>query len=345
MPPSAHESARAATVWPQCAAHSAPRHESCIARTVASQHPRRAVRNSGPEIAGVVLTHADRVLYPEQGLTKLDLARYYERIHASMLPGLAGRPLALVRCPRGRDEPCFFQRHPSDAVPEHVGRVETDARDGSASLCVDSLAGLVALVQIGALELHSWGSRAAILETPDVLVFDLDPDRAVEWVDVVRAARDLGTRLEALGLAAFPKLTGGKGLHLVVPLEPAAGWDEVHALARAVAERAARAEPTRFVAKSAKAERRGRIFVDYQRNARGATVIASYSTRARSRAPVAVPIAWDELAPRTRADRYTALTLPSRLAALSRDPWEGFDDARRRVTPRVLEAAGAGGGS
>lgn len=312
-------------------------------RTAPAGPPRRPGKGNA-DVAGVRLTHPDRELYPQQGLTKLDLARYYERVCDSMLPYVARRPLALVRCPRGSDKPCFFQRHPSEGLSEHVGRVDAGAGgDSSVHLYVDSLRGLVELVQLGALELHCWGCRIDQLESPDTLVLDLDPGPGVEWAEVVRAARELGAQLEELGLNSFPKLTGGKGLHLVVPLEPAAGWDEVKALARAIAKRRERDEPERFVATMSKARRHGRIFIDYLRNGRGATAIAPYSSRAKGGAPVAVPIAWRELGTDMTSGRYTVATLPRRLSAMSRDPWEGYESARRPVTRELLADLGAAG--
>ena len=198
---------------------------------------RRGGSRAGADVAGVRLTHPDRVLYPEQGVTKLALARYYEEVAEWILPHLAQRPLSLVRCPQGRETTCFYQKHPGEGMASRLPRVGIEEKDGTHPyLYVRSLADLVALVQAGVLELHVWGSRIDDIERPDLLVFDLDPAEDVAWRAVLHAARELRERLDALGLAAFVRTTGGKGLHVVVPLEPRRGWDDVKAFARGVAE-------------------------------------------------------------------------------------------------------------
>ena len=204
---------------------------------------------------------------------------------------------------------------------------------------VDSVAGIVSLVQIGTLEFHTWLSRIDALETPDRVIFDLDPGPGDTWPRIIDAAHLLRDRLVEIGLVSFPKLTGGKGLHLVIPLVPRAAWDRVKEFARAVAESAARERPQQFTANMAKSRRQGRIFIDYLRNGRGATAICAYSTRARAGAPVAVPISWDELDPAARSDRYGIDTVRRRLAALRKDPWADFERARRPLTAEMIEAA------
>ena len=296
--------------------------------------------NPDDRVAGVRLTHPDRILYPDQGVTKAHLARYYEQIAEHILPHIANRPLTLLRCPDGQEKSCFYQKHPPEGLGEAVRRVMIEESNGSAEyMYVDSIAGIVSLVQIGALELHVWGSVIDALETPDMLIFDLDPGPGVIWPRLIDAALFLRERLENIGFRSFPKLTGGKGLHLVVPLEPRADWDRAKEFARTVAERAAREQPERLTANMAKSRRHGRIFIDYLRNGRGATAICSYSTRARAGAPVAVPIGWDELDPASRSDRYGIDTVKRRLAALRKDPWADFDRARRPITDETLDAA------
>lgn len=302
-----------------------------------------ARRDAGDVVAGIRLTHAGRVVYPEQGVTKLHLARYYEQVAEAVLPQLSRRPLALVRCPGGSAESCFFQRHPPEGLSAAVGRVPVEESGGRAThLYVDSLEGIVALVQVGVLELHCWGSRVDALERPDLIVLDLDPGPGVTWARLLEGALSLKARVERLGLTSFPKLTGGKGLHLVVPVAPERDWDTVKRLSRALAEAEARERPDRFTSNMSKRRREGRIFIDYLRNGRGATAIAPYSTRARAGVPVAVPVGWEELDPASRSDRYSIDTVRRRLAALRRDPWAGFDAARIPITDSMLSAADAG---
>ena len=305
--------------------------------------PEPRVRES-IRVGGVRLTHPGRVLYPEQGLTKLALAHYYEGIAGRLLPQLAGRPLSLLRCPEGRAAECFFQKHPGRALPARVPRLQVPNRDHTGPrgfATVHTAADLIALVQAGTLELHVWGSREPDLERPDQLVFDLDPGPGVAWSAVIDAARGLRQRLDALGLAGFVRTTGGKGLHLVVPIEPSCDWPTAKGFARAVAAAHAADDPRRFTVNMAKSRRRGRIFIDYLRNGRGATAIASWSTRARPGATVAVPLHWDELGPVLTSDRFDVNNVRGRLAALADDPWDGFEAARRPLNPERLKAAAA----
>ena len=304
---------------------------------------RSATRTSSDEsrVLGVRLTHPDRVLYPEQGVTKRDLARFYAEIQDWVLPRLIRRPLSLVRCPEGRTSECFFQKHPRVAIPASVPRVDIAEKSGTSQyLYVESAADLVALVQAGALEIHPWGSRVEDVERPDNLVFDLDPAPDVGWQEILRVAGTLRERLESLGLGAFVRTTGGKGLHVVVPIVPSATWDDAKAFAKAVAQQHAQEDPKRLTANMAKNKREGRIFIDYLRNGRGATAIASYSVRARENAPVCVPVRWDELNAALRSDRYTIENLKRRLAALREDPWAGYDDTARPLDADLLNAVG-----
>jgi len=300
-----------------------------------------ARRRRDPEVAGIRLTNPDRVLYPGHGITKLRLAQYYESVAERVVPALACRPLALVRCPEGHSKECFFQKHPGSGLPDVVRRVRIEEKKQPATyLYVDSLAGIVALVQLGVLEFHVQGCRADRPDLPDLIVFDLDPDEGLPWIDVVRGARELAARLDALDMPSFARTTGGKGLHLVVPLVRRHDWDEVKSFARAVAEAHAGDDPERYTAKLSMAARRGRIFIDYLRNGRGATAIASWSTRARAGATVSVPVRRDELGPAMTSDRYTIGNLGRRLAALRTDPWAGFEEAAVTITRRMRAAVG-----
>lgn len=253
---------------------------------------------AGGEAAPAVrISNRDRVIYPDAGLTKGDLADYYEAVAPLMMPWLDHRPISLVRCPQGRGKACFFQKHDAGSFGGHVRAVAIREKDGGTEdyLYVDSPAGLLACVQMGTIEFHGWGSRVPAIEAPDRLVFDLDPDEGLGFDAVRRAALDLKRMLGDLGLVSFPLLTGGKGIHVVVPLLPQREWPEVKDFAHRFALALAETEPDRFVATMSKAKRKGRIFIDYLRNQRGATAILPYSARARPNAPVAAPLAWDEL--------------------------------------------------
>lgn len=244
------------------------------------------------------VSHADRVLFPETGATKGDLAAYYANIASLMLPFVAGRPLSLVRCPQGRGRQCFFQKHDSGALGEHVAHVAIAEKSGGTEdyLYITDAAGLRACVQMGTIEFHAWGAAAVDVERPDRMIFDLDPDEGLDFGEVKRAAIQIRDHLASIGLVAFAMLSGGKGIHVIVPLTPGHDWETHKDFSHRFAQAMASAEPDRFVATMSKAKRKGRIFIDYLRNQRGSTAVVPYSARARSGAPVAVPIAWDELA-------------------------------------------------
>jgi bifunctional non-homologous end joining protein LigD len=296
-------------------------------------------RTSAAAVAGVRLTHADRILYPSHGTTKLDLARFYESIATWILPHLDDRPTTLVRCPEGVHKTCFYQKHVGYWAPESLRRVKIqEKRKVGVYLVVDSLASLIGLVQIGILEIHTWNSVVRRLEHPDRVVFDLDPGPGVEWTAVIECARLIRDALSAVKLESFVKTTGGKGLHVVAPLAPGPSWDDAGAFAHAVADSIARANPRRYITSMAKAERRGKIFIDYLRNIRGATSVAAYSTRATPQATVSVPLAWDELSAKIRSDHFTIANLPERLARRTEDPWAAYWRTRQSL-PKVAAAA------
>ena len=287
----------------------------------------------GQEFHGIRLTSPDKVLYPEQGITKLDLARYFHDVADWMLPHVGDRPLALVRCPEGREKECFFQKHPRPGTPKELRHVPIREKNKTETyVVVDDAAGLMSLAQIGALEVHAWGSRTDKLEQPDRLVFDLDPDPSVAWTDVIAAARQIRQFLEDLGLESFVKTTGGKGLHLVLPIERRHDWDAAKAFCKQVAEAIATGDPDRYTSNMSKRARVGKIYIDYLRNGRGATAIVPYSPRARAGAPVSTPLVWEELSPDLRSDRFTVENLRERLASLKRDPWEGIAKVRQTLT-------------
>ncbi|MEQ8503524.1 MAG: DNA ligase D, partial [Sneathiellaceae bacterium] len=292
------------------------------------------------------LTSPDRVVYPEQGLTKADLAAYLQDVADWMLPHLAGRPVSLVRCPQGRARACFFQRHRSDGMPAAIRTVPIREKDGGTAdyIFIDDRDGLAAMAQFGVLELHPWGARAADVEHPERLVFDLDPDAGLSFADVRAAAREVRDVLAALDLQGFPMLTGGKGVHVVVPLLPERDWAAVKAFARDLAERLAEAAPERYLSKASRQARKGRIFLDWLRNERGATAICPYSPRARKGAPVAVPVTWDELARASSGADYDIPKVLRRLARLKADPWAGYFDLKQRIPPGALDALAGGTG-
>lgn len=281
----------------------------------------------------ITLTHPDRVLFPGMGLTKADLAAYYRTVSDLMMPHMMKRPVSLVRCPQGRQQKCFFQRHHLRGFPEQFHSVEVNEASGKLEdyLYIDDPQGLIAGVQFGVLEFHIWGSTVADLERSDRLVFDLDPDPAVGFAEVRKAATDMRAFLAELGLESFPLLTGGKGVHVVSPLEPVAEWTAVKEFARSVAEAMVAHAPDRFVATMTKARRTGRIFIDFFRNDRTATAIAPYSTRAREGAPVAWPLTWDEL---KRTKSAADFDVPKAMRAVKRrtsSPWRGYEEARRPI--------------
>ncbi len=294
------------------------------------------------EVAGVPLTHPDRLLWEDQGLTKGELARFYAGIADWILPHLVDRPLTLIRCPAGAEKKCFVQRHSwagmsplirSTNVPDQGGRMEV--------LTVHDIAGVVALVQAGVLEMHVWGSTLADLERPDRLVFDFDPGEGVDWMQVIEGARAVRERLKAQGLESFVKTTGGKGLHVVVPLRPKAPWKDALAFTRDLAEAMAADEPDRYTTTSVKQEREGRIFIDYLRNNREASAVAPYSTRSRPGAPVATPVAWEELTPSLKPNGFTVENLGGRLKGLRKDPWSGIGSVDQVLPGRKRATRGS----
>jgi bifunctional non-homologous end joining protein LigD len=270
------------------------------------------------------------VLWAEQGLTKQQLAEYYLEIADWVLPHVVGRPLALVRCPSGAEKGCFFQKHPWAGLAESVIRKTLpDGRADQEVLLVQDIRGVIGLVQAGVLEIHPWGATFEDIERPDRVIFDFDPGEGVIWSEVVASARDVRDRLGQLGLQSFAKTTGGKGLHVVVPLAPQSGWAAVKAFARSLSEAMETDSPERYLTRAAKGERKGRVFIDYLRNARGATAVAAYSTRARPGAPVSTPLTWEELSDDLPSNHYTVENLPRRLRDLKNDPWTGFDRLRQ----------------
>ena len=288
----------------------------------ASEAPRR------PETT-VELTHPDRVYWPDVGVTKEGLADYYAEAWPLMRSLIVGRALALVRCPDGIEGQTFFQKHAWKGLNRNIVLVK-DPAEPEALISIRDFDGLMGLVQSAALEIHPWGSTVTDWERPDMIVMDLDPGEDVDWTSVIAAAEEVRARLKALGLAAFVKTSGGKGLHVVSPVKPKAEWPAVKAFTKSIADAMAADSPERYVATIPKARRHGKILIDYLRNQRGMTAVAPYSTRARPGAPVSMPLGWEELAPEIGPAYFTVRNTPPRLASLAADPWADF---RARAAP------------
>ena len=306
----------------------------------------RPATTSPPDLVyhGVRVTSPDKVLWPEQGVTKLELIEYWNAVAEQALPWLEDRPLTLVRCPKGVGGSCFFQKHANQQVPDVVPRAQVKEGDGRKTalyLMVDSPRALIALVQLGVMEFHVWGARVDRLERPDLIVMDVDPAPDVEWSAVVEAAFVLRNLLGELGLESWPRSTGGKGLHVVAPLARRNDWDEVKAFTRRIAELMAAAAPERFLAKASKQARSGRIYIDFLRNTYNATAVGTLSPRARKGAPVALPLSWDDLADAPVPFQLTVREIPAVLRHLESGPWRGFLDARQSITKTALSSVGA----
>jgi bifunctional non-homologous end joining protein LigD len=299
--------------------------------------PDREPRAKQPCKANARLTHPDRVLWPRAGFTKQALADYYTSIWDLIAPNITGRPLALLRCPAGVDRGCFFQRHHWQGAAPQI-QVIDDPEEGEPLIGIANLDGLIALVQASALEIHPWGSKAKALDRPDRLIFDLDPGDNTGWDDLVAAALEVRARLADDKLESFVKTSGGKGLHVVAPVAPRAGWDEAKDYCRTIAEAMAHDSPDRFIATMAKRERAGRIFVDYLRNGRGSTAVAAYSTRARPEAGIAMPLDWGELDAIGSADHFTLANASRRLNGLGSDPWRAIDTTKQRLPAKRSRA-------
>ncbi len=291
-------------------------------RSAAKTAEAKTTRMSNVVIAGIPLTHPERVLWEDQGLTKQELAEFYVNAAEWLLPHLINRPLTLIRCPSGVQKKCFVQRHTWAGMnPAIHGTMAPDASGKLEVLTVSNIQGVVALVQSGVLELHVWGATLDDLERPDRLVFDFDPGEGVEWLRVIEGALAVRERLKVLGLESFVKTTGGKGLHVVVPLKPRADWKDALNFTRSIAEAMAKDEPDRYTVTSIKKERKAKIFIDYLRNNREASAVAPYSSRSRPGAPVATPVSWEELTPDLKPDGFTVQSLGKRLLSLREDPW------------------------
>jgi bifunctional non-homologous end joining protein LigD len=304
--------------------------------------PKKAAK---PEVAGITISNSDRVLYPKTGVTKLDVARYYEAIEEWILPHVVGRPLSLVRCPKGltgEPDACFYMKHSEVWAPPALRRVQIKERTKRGQyLVIDDLAGVISLAQMNVLEIHTWNSPADQVESPDRIVFDLDPGPEVPFAQVIEAAKLVRASLESLELESFVKNTGSNGLHVVVPLHGGSTWEDSFEFSRRLSTAIARSHPSRYTIEIPKAGREKKILIDFLRNNRGSTSVAAFSTRARDNASVSVPLSWDELEPKTPSDHFTVATVQERLARLRRDPWQGYWKTKQRLDAATLKAVTA----
>jgi len=321
------------------------KHQPSSTKSSATKAPQKAATKSAgkldtPAPPSIRITHPDKVLDPESGLTKRALADYYWAVAPRMLPHIAGRPLSLVRCPEGSGKPCFFQKHVNHMLPPGIGGVDVPNKktgEKEVYITLDSAEALAGLAQMGVLEVHPWGSRNQDLEHPDRLIFDLDPDESLPWSAVTEAAAEVRARLKKIGLTSFLKTTGGKGLHVVIPVDPTLDWPAAKDFAHRFVMAMERQNPRLYLTKMTKAARVGKIYLDYLRNERGATAVAPYSPRARAGAPVSMPLAWSELDAPTRPVFHVADFAEWR-SRLSKDPWKAIFTTRQTLRPDSLKS-------
>ncbi|MBP1858990.1 DNA ligase D [Rhizobium herbae] len=301
-------------------------------------------KDTAGDVLGIRITHADRLLFSDPDITKIDLARYYGVVADRMLPFAARHPASILRCPQGPDHQCFYQKHASDGFPDEIHQVPIEEADGDIAnyLYVDDARGLVAAVQMGTIELHIWGSTVDRLDAADRLVFDLDPDPSVTFETVKNAAIALRDALETLGLKSVAMVSGGKGIHVIVPLLRLAPWEDAKAFAKALSAKIADNDPDNYIATMSKAKRKGRIFIDWLRNERGSTAVAPYSVRARAGGPVATPVSWDELGDLDAANGFHIPDILQRLES-GTDPWAEAKDWKQGLTKSMLKSVGTEG--
>jgi len=289
------------------------------------------------QVLGVSVTHPKRVLFESTGTTKRDLVEYFLAVRTWMLPEMVNRPLSIVRCPRGTHDECFFQKHLTPAMPAQLSSVEIqEQHKRSLYPMIAKAEDVIRLIQVSTVEFHTWPARRDRLDRPDRLVFDLDPGTAVTFGRVVQAAKHVRDRIREDGLVSFVRTTGSRGLHVVAPLERRGTWEQLRHYAEKVARELTAIYPHDYVASSSKRMREGKVFIDFLRNLRGATSIASYSPRARPIPSVATPVHWDELDSLPSSDCYTITSVIRRVAELERDPWSSFHAVRQSIAKRML---------
>ncbi|HKX38461.1 MAG TPA: DNA ligase D [Burkholderiales bacterium] len=300
--------------------------------------PAKQVGEEKP-VQQLVITHPERLVWPSLGIRKIDLVHYLEAVGEWLLPHLANRPLTLVRCPDGAEAKCFYQRHLGmGASPGELKQFKRERSSKGYYLYLDSIAGILSAAQNGAVEFHTWGAKVPDAKHPDRITMDLDPGPGVSWKTLLEATNLTRILMEKLGLKCFLKTTGGKGLHVVAPLEPRLGWDEVKQFTKEAAEFLVRARPDLFVSKMTKSRRDGKVFVDYLRNAETASAVAAFSPRARPGAGVSTPLAWDELGSKDMREKFTVKSVPARLKRLREDPWKDYATTRQSITAAMRRA-------
>lgn len=303
--------------------------------------PKDMSNRAEPTSKVVSFTNLNKVLYPKTGITKQDLIAYYENIAELIIPHIKNRPLTLVRCPHGAQAKCFYQKHYNASVPKALKEVEIEENNGyEPYIYLNNLDGLFGIVQMGVLELHPWGSTIKNIDKPDRITFDLDPAPDVPWKEVIQTANLLRQFLEQLGLVSFVKTTGGKGLHVVVPIRASLDWEEVKDFTKRIADLIVELNPNKYIATMSKAKRVGKVFIDYLRNSRGATSIAPYSTRAKPNATIAMPLYWDELTTKIHSDSFTIENVNTRLKAIKSDPWQDMLKTKQSITIKMKKMLG-----
>lgn len=311
------------------------------ATAVNLEEPKDMPKQNEPSSKLVKFTNLDKVLYPKLGTTKKNLITYYESVAELILPHIKNRPLTLVRCPHGAAAKCFYQKHYNESVPKSLKEVLIEENGGvEPYIYLNNVDGLLGIVQMGVLELHPWGSTIKNVEKPDRIIFDLDPAPDVPWVEVIATANLLRQFLEQLGLISFVKTTGGKGLHVVVPIRATLDWDEIKDFTKRIADLIVELNPKKYIATMSKAKRVGKVFIDYLRNSRGATSIAPYSTRAKPNATIAMPLYWDELTTKIHSDSFTIDNVNKRLKSLKGDPWEDMLKTKQSITIKIRKTLG-----
>jgi bifunctional non-homologous end joining protein LigD len=300
----------------------------------------RPARPPGQPGVGVKVSHPDRVIDPSTGLKKIDLVHYYESVADHILPHLRGRPTSLVRAPAGITGELFFQKHPEKLNIPGITELDPALWPGHASLLqIDTAEGLVGAAQMNVIELHTWNSLSRNIDKPDRFILDLDPGVGVTWPHLQEAATLTRALLEALGLKSWLKTSGGKGLHVVVPITPRHGWDVVKAFSQAVVQHMASTIPQRFVAKSGGTNRVGKIFIDYLRNGHGQTTACAFSARSRPGVGVSMPVSWDDLPALKGGAQWTVRTAREHLSFQREDPWKDYASTRQPLT-QAMKALG-----